>query len=301
MTTSLNVWLRAVRPFSFTASVTPVLVGAALALSFPGDVAWFTLPVFLICAVIFHAATNLINDYYDYINGVDQEHTFGSSGVLVAHLLSPRQVRYGAYALFGAGFILGLTLVFVRGLPILILGLIGILGGYFYTARPVGYKYVALGDLLVFILMGVLLVVGSYLALTGRYELRVFLVSLPIASLVTAILAANNLRDLLYDSKAGVKTLAGVLGYEGGKWHYYGLTVFAYLSVLVMIVTKTLTVWGLLVLLSLPLAVKNMGEMRRGRADHPQGIAFLDVETAKLHLLFGLLLTAAVVLGVFLS
>lgn len=294
---NVAIWLQAVRVFSFTASVTPVLLGGALAFGFPGNWRWSNFPLFLLSAVLFHAATNLINDYYDFYKGVDQKDTFGSSGVLVGKLLTPPEVRRGALVLFSLGFLLGLPLVFTRGIPILILGLIGILGGYFYTARPVGYKYLALGDLLVFILMGVLLVVGAFFAVTGKVTLNAVLTSLPIAALVTAILHANNLRDIVYDTKAGIKTLASCLGHKWSKVEYLCLIIFAYGTVFVMILTGRLPPLGLLVFLSLPMAWKNIQQIFLSQPDHPQGIAMLDMATAKLHLLFGLLLVLALLLG----
>jgi len=292
----LRVWFQAARPFSFTASVTPVLLGGVLALGRGETVAWFALPLFLICAVIFHAATNLISDYTDFKKGVDKDYTFGSSGVLVAGLLSPEQVKKGAHVLFGVGFLLGLVLVALRGVPILVLGMIGIAGGYTYTGRPIGYKYFALGDVLVFILMGVLLVVGADYALTGGISFRTFIVSLPISALVTAILHANNLRDIQHDSEAGVKTLAGLLGEERAKMVYVLLIGFAYLSVFFMTMTGILSLWSFLVFLSLPLAAANVKMIRKGRVDQPSRLATADVNTAQLHLAFGLLLIVSVVL-----
>lgn len=291
------IWFQAVRVFSFTASVTPVLLGGAVAFGSPGNLRWSNFPLFLVSAVLFHAATNLINDYYDFAKGVDQKDTFGSSGVLVGKLLSPQEVRRGAFFLFGLGFLLGLPLVFSRGIPILILGLIGILGGYFYTARPVGYKYLALGDLLVFILMGVLLVVGAFFAVTGKVTLNAVLTSLPIAALVTAILHANNLRDIRQDTKAGIKTLASCLGHKRSKMEYLSLIIFAYGTVFLMILTGRLPPLALLVFLSLPMAWKNIQKILISQPDNPQGIAMLDVATAKLHLLFGLLMVLAILLG----
>ena len=112
---------------------------------------------------------------------------------------------------------IGLVFIAVRGWPILAIGVVGLLGGYFYTAKPVGLKYLALGDLSVFVLMGPLMVVGAYLVMTGEYHHRVLLVSLPIGCLVTAILHANNTRDILHDRQAKVRTMANLLGHRGAR------------------------------------------------------------------------------------
>ncbi len=176
--TSLAIWLQAARTFSFPASMVPVFIGAMLAVSFPGEVAWGLFPLVVACSLLFHAGTNMVSDYFDFRKGVDSDCSFGSSRVIVEDLLSPRQALVGGLLLFAAGVLLGFVLIAVRGWPMLLLGMIGFAGGYFYTGKPVAYKYFAVGDLLVFALMGPLMVIGSYFVLTGTYEHRV-LYSLP--------------------------------------------------------------------------------------------------------------------------
>jgi len=286
---NIKIWLQATRPFSFTASITPVLIGAAWASLYSGEVAWVLLPVFLLCSLLIHAATNLISDYEDFKRGVDQNYTYGSSGVLVADLMTPEKVKKGAYVLFAVAFLLGLLIVFVRGWPILILGSIGIAAGYFYTVSPVGYKYKALGDVCVFLFMGVLLVVGAYLALTGQVNLNIVLISIPISLLVTAILHANNVRDIQHDREAGVQTLAGKMGHQRAQTQYAFLVLGAYVMTMILVVLRIVSPWSLLVFITLPLAVKNITKMRASEANDPQSLATLDVDTAKLHLAFGVI------------
>ena len=87
----LGIWWQALRAYSFPASVTPVVVGAAAALGHEGVNLWGMLPVVLLCSVLFQAGTNVINDYFDYARGVDQNDPYnGSSGVLTRGLMRPR-------------------------------------------------------------------------------------------------------------------------------------------------------------------------------------------------------------------
>lgn len=285
-----SIWIQAVRAFSFTASSIPVLLGAALAALYPGKVMWILLPVVYIAGLLYHAATNLVNDYFDYKKDVDKDYTFGSSGVIVAGLLAPKKILYGGLLFFAVACGLGVILIAVRGMPILIIGLIGLVGGYFYTGQPFGYKYVGLGDFLVFILMGPLMVIGSYYSLTGHYHTPVLLISLPVGFLVAAILQANNTRDIKHDTEAGIKTLENVLGHKGAKAAYYFSVSAAYLSVVIMVITKILPLWSLAVVLTLPLAVKIIMKLARSQPEKPEEIAAIDVETAQLHFGFGLLL-----------
>jgi len=290
----LSIWLQAIRVFSLTASSIPVFLGAALAWYYPGKVLWILLPVVYLAALMIHAATNLVSDYFDYRKDVDKDYTFGSSGVIVQGLLSAKSVLIGGLVLFAITAVLGIILVALRGLPILILGLVGIIGGYFYTGHPFGYKYIGLGDLLVFILMGPLMVIGSYYCLTGSYDHRIFLVSLPVGFLVAAILQANNTRDIKHDTEAGIKTLENKVGTTAAKGFYYFSISASYLSVVLMVIFKVLPIWSLLVILTLPLAIKNIKNMAMG--DKPKTLAKIDVETAQLHFAFGILLTVSLAL-----
>ncbi|MFP4473693.1 MAG: 1,4-dihydroxy-2-naphthoate octaprenyltransferase [Candidatus Omnitrophota bacterium] len=292
----IMIWLKAARPFSFTASVTPVLLGAAAAFALGIPARWELLPWFLLCTFLIHAATNMINDVYDYRKGADREDTYGSSGVITGGVLTPEQVHRGAFAALAAAFIIGMGLVLVRGVPILVLGCIGALGGYAYSGAPLGYKYYALGDLAVFLLMGVCLVAGSYYALTADLSWRVILFSLPISCLVSAILHANNLRDIPHDRRAGFRTLAGILGHQKAGWFYTGLIVLPYVLTAGYILSGLLGSWSWLILLTAPLAGNNIVQVFRSSEGVPSDLARLDQQTAKLHLTFGLIFILSLVL-----
>lgn len=298
--TLLSVWFQATRPFSLTASVLPVVIGAMLAAAIDEPVDWPLFPLIVACSLLFHIGTNMVSDYFDYAKGVDRDETYGSSRVLTEGLLTPKQLLAAGILLFAVGFSLGLLLVAVRGWPIFILGIIGLLGGWFYTGGPVAYKYVALGDVLVFILMGPLMVIGSYFALTGSFSLTVLYASLPVGCLVAAILHANNLRDIPHDAKANIRTMAMVLGVSAAKAIYVGLVVGAYLVVAVMVVAKLVTPLTLVVLLTLPLAVRNVKAVLASVPGEPESIAMGDVMSAQLHLAFCALFGLAIFIGTFL-
>jgi len=287
--TDWRTWLQAVRAFSFPASIVPGLVGAAMAAHWPGPVAWWLLPPVLIASVLIHAATNLVSDYFDFVKGLDRDYTYGSSGVLVAGRLTPRQVLLGSILLFALVAAIGLGFVWLRGWPILVLGLVGILGGWFYTADPLGYKYIALGDPLVFLLMGPLMVIGAFYMLTGSYTHAVLVASLPIGCLVAAILDANNIRDVEHDRHAHIRTIASLLGPRRSRLEYYALLAAAYVVVGAVVVTARHSAWTLIVLASAPLAWRAARILHRSRPGDATAIATLDVQTARLHLAFGLL------------
>ncbi len=296
----LRAWIQAARPFSFTASMTPVFLGAALVPYFKQSGRWELLPLIAIASLLMHAATNMVSEYFDYRKGVDRPDTHGGSRVLVDQLLSPNQVFVVGLLLFAVSAGIGLVFIAIYGWPILLLGLVGILGGFFYTATPVGYKYLGLGDLCVFMLMGPLMVIGSFYVLTGSWHTNVLLISLPVGFLVAAILSGNNLRDILHDTQAGINSTATVLGHRWARLEYCALIVFAYIVTIGMIAFRILPLWSLLTFLTVPPAVKNIKAALKSNVDEPKQIAMLDEQTAQLHLPFGLLLIISVLLGAFL-
>ena len=294
---SVKAWIQVFRPFSYTASIIPTILGAVIAVYQDLSVQRLLLPLVVIASVLIQAGTNLVSEYYDLKRGVDRPETYGSSRVLVEKLLNPRDVFFVGICCFAASICIGFVFIAIHGWPILLLGLIGILGGVFYTAGPIGYKYVGLGDLFVFILTGPLMVIGSFFVLTGTYNHSVLLISLPIGFLVTAILSGNNLRDIYHDTQANIKTTATILGPRWAKWEYTGLVICAYIVIAGMLILKILPFWSLLIVLTLPLAVKNIKAALNSSIDKPEQIATLDVQTAQLHMLFGLLLILSLILG----
>ena len=289
-----KAWIQAVRAFSFTASVVPVLLGTVLG-AFAGGLHPLLGLVALIGAMAIHASANLIADYYDFRNGVDADDTYGSSGVLTGGLLTPQEVFLGGLVAMTVAVAAGAYLVTVRGATIVTLGLIGLLGAFFYTARPLGYKYRALGDFGIFTLFGPLMVLGAYFVQTGRLDWMPLLVAVPVGFLVTAILHANNLRDMPFDRRAGIRTIAMLLGRSGARGMYAGLVIGAYLFVLALVAVQVVSPLALAVLLTAPIAARNLKLVFR--ASEPAELAMADVMTAQLHMLFGVLITAGVVLG----
>lgn len=294
---SVKAWMQGIRVFSLTASLIPVLVGGALAMGFEGAVLWWLFPLVLLCSFLFQAGTNTVGDYFDYKYEVDKDYTYGSSRVIVDGLLEAKSLHLAGLIMFAAGAAIGVVFIAVHGPAIFAIGGIGLLGGYFYAAKPIALKHRALGDVSVFILMGPLMVIGSYLVLTGSFALEALLVSLPVGCLVAAILYANNLRDIKHDAEAHVKTLAGILGYSRGKVIYYSLVFGAYAIVFGLAAFGVLTWWGLLTFVSIPLAVKNVMAIAGNADGSSEKIAGLDIETAKLHLAFGVLLSVSIVIG----
>lgn len=283
----LWLWYRATRPFSFTASVIPVLVGSFLA--FPYEVHPFRFLLALVGAVAIHAGTNLVNDYFDHVKGADGPRSLGPSGVIQRGLLTPHAVLAGGIVCFAVGSVIGLVLVAITGPALLWLGLASVAAGFFYTAAPISLAYVGLGEVTVFLFMGPVIVLGAHYVQVERWSWTVFLVSLPVAFLVTGILHANNLRDIEDDRRAGKRTLATIIGRRWATYEYYALIGGAYV-VLPALVALGAAPWpSLIALATLPAAVKAV--RLAARTTNPGRLNYALRATALLHMRFGLLLT----------
>jgi 1,4-dihydroxy-2-naphthoate polyprenyltransferase len=295
---SAALWWQAVRPFAYTASVTPILLGGVLAwFMSSAEIAWWLLPFVILAGVLYHSAANLISDYYDYKRGVDRAHTMGGSGVLVQGLMRPKQVLAGAIVAFILGTALGLWMVSLRGMPVFYIGLAGFVGGFFYSGWPFEFKYRGLGEIDIFALFGPLMVAGSYIVLTGTFDWNVVYISLPVGFLVTAIVQANNLRDIGDDAAAGITTVSNAFGQKVAAIEYYGLVVGAYVSVVIMIALGILPIWTLIVALSIPPAMKVINVIRASGGQHTSELHMIDEMSAQVHLLFGVLLMIGLTLG----
>jgi 1,4-dihydroxy-2-naphthoate polyprenyltransferase len=283
----LVVWWRALRAYSFPASVVPCLVGAAF-VAFAGvHVDWLCLPLVLLGGVALHVGTNLVNDAVDFQRGVDTPDALGGSGVLTAGWLSARAVWIGASCAFGVAALAGVPLIVMRGWPFALIGVVGALGGYAYTGPPLALKYRAFGEVWVFVLMGTLMVVGSGYALGATLQAGLWLCSIPVGFLVAAILAANNQRDLEGDRAHGVRTLATLFGPTGARVVTSGLIAGAYLSLVALWLARRVPALALLALLTVPLAVPLLRALGRDGPGRPLAPGTVE-RIAALHLFFGL-------------
>ena len=285
-----------IRPFSFTASVIPVAAGGALAFA-DGQ---FNLGLFLLAllgGVLLHIGTNVTNEIYDVRKGIDTITSPRASHAILKGRMSERAAYALALGAFAAAAAVGVALILARGWPIVALGLAGLAGGYFYTAPPFEYKFRALGLPLVFLLMGPLMTLGSYFAVSGRWSPVALVLSLPIGLLVAAILHGNEWRDIREDTRAGIVTLSARIGREWAHYSYLGLTLGAYMVLALAVVAGTLPPATLLAVLSLPLLVVVVRAAELGASGQARAIAMIDLQTARLHAAFGALLVAGVVLA----
>lgn len=255
-TSPLRLWWQVSRPQSFTATTTPVAVGIALAaLDGTFAVGWALLT--LLAALLLQAGTNMVNEYYDYKNGVDPGSQHSLSQVVRRGLLRPEAVIRAGMLCFALGAGLGIVLALHGGPLIWALGVLGILIGFFYTAGPYPLAYLGLGELGVFIAMGPGIVIGSYIVQTGQWSWAALVAGIPIGFLVAAIMHANNLRDLETDRVQNKRTLAARFGRTFARREYIFLVGGTYVALLLLaLFNPWLTLGGIGTLLVLPMALR---------------------------------------------
>src|SRR3954463_7506655 len=246
----------AARPRTLPAGVAPVLVGTALAIT-EGTFHWLRFVAALLGAVFIQVGANLSNDYSDARRGADTEDRLGPVRVTAGGLVPPRQVLVATYVSFGLAVLCGVYLIAVAGWVILLIGAASILAGVLYTGGPRPYGYEGLGEVFVFLFFGLVAVTGSYYVQIQELPWVAFALAVPVGLIASAILVVNNVRDLETDRRAGKRTLAVRLGRERTRRLYAAMLAAAYLAL--GGIALGLTVWVLLPLATIPLAVRLVG------------------------------------------
>ncbi|MCA1809458.1 MAG: prenyltransferase [Kiritimatiellia bacterium] len=218
------------RIYAFPVVIAPTLAGAVVAGAGAHPTRWGLILWIWPALLCLHAGVNLINDYYDFIKGVDRAGA-PSTWALTEQMLTPRQALRLAYVLLAVGPMIALPALLARGPALWLMGLAGLAGGYWYTAPPLGLKYRGCGEVTVFLLTGPLLTAATVLTLNGMLSGQAWLIGVPMGCLSTAILYGNNLRDRGRDRAAGFRTLAHHLG-RRAHWGYPLLVLAAGLSLL---------------------------------------------------------------------
>jgi 1,4-dihydroxy-2-naphthoate octaprenyltransferase len=292
MFTRIRQYIIATRPWSFTMSLISVSVGTLLAAQ-EGPVSWAWYLLTALGITVFHAAANVINDYFDTRYQIDQQDSPTAKyrpQPILSGMLTHRQLLGEAVVLFTCTFIIGMTTAVVLSWHVLWIGVVGFLTSVYYTAGPVKFKYRALGELAVFAIWGPLMIEGAYAVQRQALSGKAFIISIPFGVLVALVLFANNMRDMAYDSRQNIKTLGTILGPRGSYRLFTGLIILAYAYVLGMIGTGVMSLWGLLIFLSVPSAI---GLLKTFKTEIPD---MADALTARFDTIFGILLILAIFL-----
>ena len=273
-----KAWVIAARPQVKPAGAAPVIVGTALAVQDGVFAPWPAFAAF-VGAMLLQTGADFANDYFDYAKGIDADDSSGYVRVSQAGLIPARRVFGAAIACFGLAFLIGIYLVWIGGLPIVVVGLASIASGLAYSGGPYPIGSHALGDLFVFTFFGVIAVTGTYYVQAsasllqatplwvqpGTLPLSAVVASLPMAGLITNILVVNNIRDIEDDAAAGKRTVAVLLGYRWSRVEYVLLTAMAYVVPVWFALAGSAGFGMVLPYLSLPLAADATWKVLQGR------------------------------------
>lgn len=219
-------WVLAARPKTLPAAAAPVVVGSALAWRAGG---FRLLPALaaLAGALLIQVATNLANDYFDFVKGADTVDRVGPTRVTQSGLLAPRAVLGGLVATMALALGVGAYLVSVAGTPVVWIGLASLACAVAYTGGPFPLAYLGLGDLFVMVFFGLVAVGGTVFVQLLELAPGTLWAGAGVGAVSTAILVVNNLRDIGTDARAGKRTMAVRLGVTGSRVEYTLLWSFA--------------------------------------------------------------------------
>jgi 1,4-dihydroxy-2-naphthoate octaprenyltransferase len=225
-----NRWVLGARPKTLPAAVVPVAVGTAAAVGEGEPLALWRAGAALVVSLALQVATNYANDYSDGVRGTDADRV-GPTRLVASGLATSSQVRWAALLSFAVAGVAGLALAAAVGWQLLAVGAASMLAGWFYTGGPRPYGYAGFGELFVFVFFGVVATAGTTYVLLERLSGVSLAASVPVGFLVTAILVANNLRDIPTDAVTGKRTLAVRLGDRATRILYVALLVGSFLAV----------------------------------------------------------------------
>jgi 1,4-dihydroxy-2-naphthoate octaprenyltransferase len=294
-------WLKAARAQFFTASIFPVILGASLAWRNGGYFSWGYFFLTLVGAVLIHAGVDLSNDYYDHKTGNDEANLnptpfSGGSRFIQNKLLTPGRVIGAALLCFALGSIIGLYLNFkTGGNVILIIGIIGVFLGFFYTAGPIRIGYSGFGELAVAIGFGPAIVMGSYYIQARTLNQEALLVSIPTAILIAMVLYINEFLDYEADKKVNKNNLVVQLGRKKAIIFYQFFLIYVYLFITMGIISGLFSLWALITFVTLPLAYK-ASRISRCNFENTQGLLPANAATIALHSLVTFLLAISFIL-----
>ena len=249
---TLSQWVAGARPRTLPAAVAPVVLGTAAAhLLGSADAALAILA--LVVALSLQVGVNYANDYSDGIRGTDEARV-GPVRLVGQRLASPTNVRLAAFLSFAAAGVVGLALVGLSGAWLMLpLGALAVLAAWRYTGGDNPYGYRGLGEVYVFVFFGLMATLGTLYTQAGTVSWFGVLGAVGVGAVASAILVANNLRDIPTDTEHGKQTLAVRLGDHRTRLLYVGLVAVSILMVLLMALS---TPWALLGLLAAPLGVR---------------------------------------------
>ncbi|MFR9753761.1 1,4-dihydroxy-2-naphthoate polyprenyltransferase [Nocardia sp. 004] len=253
-------WIEGARPRTLPNAIAPVLAGTGAAMSIDGAVWWKAILALLVSLALI-IGVNYANDYSDGIRGTDDVRV-GPLRLVGQQLAPPAAVKSAAVASLAVGAFFGLVLVATSAWWLLLIGAACLAGAWYYTGGNKPYGYSGFGELAVFVFFGLIGVLGTQFVQANRIDWVGALLAVSVGAFSSAVLVANNLRDIPTDTTAGKVTLAVKLGDARTRTLHLALLTVPFVTTLVLVVRTPLALAGLL---AIPLAVRANAPVRGGK------------------------------------
>jgi len=301
----LIILLLASRPKFLVASAAPVLVGSALGYATTITFSPHLFILAMLAMMVLHSGANIANDYFDHLSGNDWANKnptpfSGGRRYIQDGVLSAKATLLISLFWLTIGSIIGVIIfLLTQSFFILILGVIGLLGGFFYTAPPIKLGYRCFGELVIALLFGLLAVYGSYYLQTATIDIIPILPAVIVSILIFLVILANEFPDLKADSAVNKKTLVVLFGVSVAIWIYRAVLVASFAIAAGMLIYGGMFYAGFFYLFTLPIAVVAMRFVNKEDLTTPGKYRASQV-TVLLHSLGSLALTAGfIVSGLF--
>jgi 1,4-dihydroxy-2-naphthoate polyprenyltransferase len=256
---SFAQWVEGARPRTLPNAIAPVIAGTGGA-AWLHAACWWKALLALLVAVAMIIGVNYANDYSDGIRGTDDVRA-GPLRLVGSKLAAPRAVLTAAVVSLGVAAAAGLVLAWFSAPWLIAVGALCIAGAWLYTGGKKPYGYLGLGEVAVFVFFGLVAVLGTQYTQALRVDWVGLALAVTMGSLSSAVLVANNLRDIPTDKESGKITLAVRLGGARTRLLYQALLVIALALTLVLMLA---TPWCAVGLIAAPLAVRAAGPVRKG-------------------------------------
>ncbi|MEV6277625.1 1,4-dihydroxy-2-naphthoate polyprenyltransferase [Nocardia sp. NPDC051832] len=253
-------WIEGARPRTLPNAIAPVLAGTGAAAALDGFV-WWKAVLALLVSLALIVGVNYANDYSDGIRGTDDERV-GPLRLVGSKLATPGAVKNAAIISLGIGAVLGLVLAATTAWWLLLVGVACLAGAWFYTGGSKPYGYSGFGEIAVFVFFGLIAVLGTEFVQAEKIDWVGVVLAVAVGSYSSAVLVANNLRDIPTDTESGKTTLAVKLGDPRTRTLHLALLVIPFIATLALVAKTPFVLVGLL---AIPLAVRANAPVRGGK------------------------------------
>jgi len=212
-------WIEAARPKTLPASISPVIIGCALAFR-DGAFQWIPALLCFGVALLAQIASNFANDYFDFKKGADGSDRLGPERAVAQGWITPKAMLKGTFLMLGLTCLCGCGLLFFAGWELIPVGLAIALCVLAYSAGPFPLAYRGLGDICVLLFYGIIPVCFTYYVQTLTFSWLTLILSIAVGLLSVNILIVNNYRDYWQDKAAGKRTTIVLFGRRFGRIVY---------------------------------------------------------------------------------